>query len=372
MLAQLSLTQLDFLIKKLNTEIRKAIVASGKKVGLRKRYIYTSGIMTYGDQPGKVVDEYALPDLTNMSASERKTAMQERGVYEQETIAEEGEYAVVVRAVAAVVHAVVMVDVQDQQQGQQQSSTIQPYYALYKVPPSQIQSCFNVWAKSLWFAPSEFMSSVKFTQIQAIYTPFWIFSCNSTSNYSAQLSHYEKSTSSKKRVEVWDRSSGSLRSRHKDVIFLGDVTVSSAVQSLILEIDDWDYFKANLREPPAQTVASKIRIDRYMEMSKAWSIVSQRLVSAQQEECKKKIKKDENAEKMSDFDIKVEFSEVTGQLVFLPCYIAMYKYEDAEYFFVVSGQTGTTRGQRPYGLGKLGSIGKSLGGMFFGGSPKKT
>ena len=80
---------------------------------------------------------------------------------------------------------------------------------------------------------------------------------------------------------------------------MGDVTVSSAVQSLILEIDDWDYFKANLREvifqtekislfgkPPAQTVATKVRIDRYMEMSRAWSIISQRLVSGLQEECK--------------------------------------------------------------------------------------
>jgi len=83
--------------KKLNTEIRKAVVTSGKRLGLRKRYIYTSGIMTYGDQPGKVVDEYALPDLSNMSGSERKAAMQERGAFEQETIAEEGVDAIVVR-----------------------------------------------------------------------------------------------------------------------------------------------------------------------------------------------------------------------------------------------------------------------------------
>jgi len=53
--------------------------------------------MTYGDQPGKVVDEYALPDLSNMSGSERKAAMQERGAFEQETIAEEGVDAIVVR-----------------------------------------------------------------------------------------------------------------------------------------------------------------------------------------------------------------------------------------------------------------------------------
>ena len=49
---------------------------------------------------------------------------------------------------------------------QQQQATIQPYYAVFKVPPSQIQSCFNGWAKSLWFAPSEFMSAIKFTQVQ--------------------------------------------------------------------------------------------------------------------------------------------------------------------------------------------------------------
>jgi hypothetical protein len=48
----------------------------------------------------------------------------------------------------------------------QQSQTIQPYYAPFKIPPSQVQSCFASWTKSLWFAPAEFLDSIRFNQIQ--------------------------------------------------------------------------------------------------------------------------------------------------------------------------------------------------------------
>jgi hypothetical protein len=48
---------------------------------------------------------------------------------------------------------------------------------------------------------------------------------------------------------------------------------------------------------------------------------------------------------MTDFTANVSFNEVNGQLVFLPCYLATYLYEGSEYLIVVSGQSGSARGQ---------------------------
>jgi len=40
-----------------NMELLKAVAAASKHTGIRKRYIYTSGCLVYGDQPGKVLTE---------------------------------------------------------------------------------------------------------------------------------------------------------------------------------------------------------------------------------------------------------------------------------------------------------------------------
>ena len=58
-----------------------------------------------------------------------------------------------------------------------------------------------------------------------------------------------------------------------------------------------------------------------------------------------KCKYDERAEKVKDFHVKVEFHNIVGQLVYLPVLTASYTYEGSDYIFVVSGQTGSIKGQ---------------------------
>ena len=64
--------------------------------------------------------------------------------------------------------------------------------------------------------------------------------------------------------------------------------------------------------------------------------------------------------------VNVTFTNVQKKLIYLPIYLSAYSYEGKEYKFIVSGQSGSVRGQRAYGLGKLGAIGK-VGVDFIGG-----
>lgn len=76
---------------------------------------------------------------------------------------------------------------------------------------------------------------------------------------------------------------------------------------------------------------------------------------------------DARAEKVSDFKLEsMQLTKAEQQLVYLPLYVSNYVYRQTEYKFIVSGQKGTLRGQRPYGLGKLGALGGSIASMVFG------
>jgi len=59
-----------------NKELLAAVEASAKKCGFRKRYIYTSGCLVYGNNPGKVLDESDLlkaPMLKGRTDHEQNT-----------------------------------------------------------------------------------------------------------------------------------------------------------------------------------------------------------------------------------------------------------------------------------------------------------
>ena len=83
-----------------------------------------------------------------------------------------------------------------------------------------------------------------------------------------------------------------------------------------------------------------------------------------------RLKAETQVERISDFRISVNFTKIQAKLVYLPLYMSTYCYEKQHYNYVISGQTGAVQGKRPYGLGKLGALGKSgvdlLAGFVFG------
>jgi len=56
-------------------------------------------------------------------------------------------------------------------------------------------------------------------------------------------------------------------------------------------------------------------------------------------------------------DIRVTFPEIKRQLIFLPVFVCHYTYYNKQYLVIVSGQSGSVQGQRPYGTGAIGALG---------------
>jgi hypothetical protein len=250
----------------------------------------------------------------------------------------------------------------------EEAPTIPPPAALYApfvIHPNQVRTLFNDWVGKLWFAPMEFTQKVSLGNPQAIYVPFWIFSATSNSAYKASVSRYERSSDTKKRTESWHNITGSRNSVHKDLSYCADVTVSRMVLDLLVEFNDWQRSRAAMNQP-ATVDAHPPRIDKHMDMKQAWGRISQKITIEEREHCFAKCKKEEKAESIENFQLNVTFSDMHSQLIFLPVYYCTFYFESNEYLFLVNAQTGAIQGQRPYCLGKLGEVGKSIGTLFFG------
>lgn len=63
--------------------------------------------------------------------------------------------------------------------------------------------------------------------------------------------------------------------------------------------------------------------------------------------------------------LNVKFSNIMYTLVYMPMYITTYEYNMKTYQVLISGQTGTITGQRPYGFGTAGQYVNKIKSWFF-------
>jgi len=167
----------------------------------------------------------------------------------------------------------------------------------------------------------------------------------------------------KKNIEIWSSENGTQNSFHQELFICADTSVSREVFDILLKFSDWDKNKALLPEPcKPQEDINPPKLDKFLDMKVAWDILSKKIEIDEKENCLKKCKKQHNTEIVEKLNFKIEFSNVSSRLIFLPAFLCNYFYESEEYIFIVSGQTGSVNGQRPYGLGKLGEIGNFLFG----------
>lgn len=248
-----------------------------------------------------------------------------------------------------------------------------PFFAPFDQQLSQVHPQFVKWLNTLWFAPSDFSQKVRLGPISAHYIPFWDFDVSTQSSYVAEVARFEKQTAdSNKRVEKWVSITGVQTGHYTSVLVYSDVEQPQAITELLKLMLDWLPLRAKYQQPQHCSPTNQLmpRIDRAETHERAWTECAATVTQKEQENCPKKIKREENTEKLRDFKINVHFVGASKKLIFLPVFVGTYEYEKKDYHFVLNAQTGTVQAQRPYGLGRIGSIGKAsadfVGSLLFG------
>jgi len=215
------------------------------------------------------------------------------------------------------------------------------------------------WLGRLWFAPSgvaEFAR--KGRRMRGVYTPFWTFDARTRSRYRGQRgdAYYETRTRTvtrngkrqtvQERVRKvrWTRVSGLVARDFDDVLILGAESLprghSEALQpwdlsALIVYAPD---YLAGF-EAEGYTVGLPVAHDRGRE-------VMARVIHSD-------VRRDIGGDEQRVEAIDTDWSAETFKHVLLPIWTAAYRFRGKSYRFVVNGQTGKVRGERPWSWIKI-------------------
>lgn len=211
------------------------------------------------------------------------------------------------------------------------------------------------WLGQLWFAPSGLVDYArKGRRMQGIYVPYWTFDAQTRSRYAGERGtvYYETRTVTRDGKQVqervakvrWRPASGRVTRFFDDVLVL-------ASQSLPKRFTDalspWDLSALHPYQPE---FLAGFRAEGYtVELKEGLTEARTRM----ERTIERDVRFDIGGDRQRIHDIDTDYSDLTFKHVLLPIWLAAYKYRGKTYRFVVNGQSGQVRGERPWSLIKI-------------------
>ncbi|WGI22977.1 primosomal protein N' (replication factor Y) - superfamily II helicase [Amylibacter sp. IMCC11727] len=215
------------------------------------------------------------------------------------------------------------------------------------------------WLGSLWFAPNGLQEYArKGRAMQGIYVPYWTYDADTKSRYSGARGDYYyvteqvrvqrdgKSVVENRQVRKtrWTPARGRVARFFDDVLVLGS---RSLPKSYTDALAPWDL---SALEPYNPQYLAGLRAEGYTVplddgFDEARDVMDRMIL--------RDVKFDIGGDVPQVNHIDTDVSDVTFKHILLPVWMAAYKYRGTTYRFVVNGQTGAVRGERPYSKVKI-------------------
>ena len=225
----------------------------------------------------------------------------------------------------------------------------------FHLEEAQARDAMTVWLGSLWFAPNGLRKYArKGRKLQGIYVPFWTFDAQTDTAYSGERgdTYFVAQTVIRDgkpvRVQVpktrWTRRRGRVRRFFDDVLILASPSLPKEHTDAL---EPWDL--AGL-EPYAPQYLAGFRAEAYRVSLEDGLIEARARMDAV---IARDVRMDIGGDRQRIHSIDTQWSGVTFKHVLLPVWVAAYKYGGRSFRFVVNGQTGRVRGERPYSAWKI-------------------
>lgn len=229
----------------------------------------------------------------------------------------------------------------------------------FRIPEREARERMAKWLGSLWFAPNGLTQFArKGRLLTGIYVPFWTFDSDTRSSYSGMRgdAYYVTETVTvmvdgkpqRQQRQVrkirWSRASGRVARFFDDVLVIGS-------QSLPREhteaLAPWDLGGL---EPFRKDYLSGFQAEAYGVALEQGHGRAREIMSGQ---IAMDVRRDIGGDEQRIERIDTDWSEETFKHILLPVWTAAYKYNGKSYRYVVNGQTGKVKGERPYSVWKI-------------------
>lgn len=229
----------------------------------------------------------------------------------------------------------------------------------FRLSERQARDAMNRWMGGLWFAPNGLVEYArKGRSMNGIYVPYWTFDAATRSRYTGARGDYYYETRTvtvnvngrleRRQEQVrhvrWQPVSGRVGRFFDDVLVLASRSLPRGYTDALAP---WDF--TDLKPYSADYLAGFASEGYTVGLSEGQQISQEEMQRVIAGDVRRAIGGDEQRIQSIDTD----YSDQTFKHILLPVWMAAYKYSGKTYRFVVNGQTGKVKGERPYSAWKI-------------------
>ena len=231
--------------------------------------------------------------------------------------------------------------------------------APFDLDERRAREAMSDWLGGLWFAPNGLAEYArKGRKLSGIYMPFWTYDANSDTRYRGRRGtiYYEtrrvavvvngKRQMQNQQVQKirWRNVSGRVTRFFDDILVLASKALPKSYTDALAP---WDLTRLR---PYAPEYIAGLRSEGYtIPLDQGFSEARQIIERTVRRDIRFDIGGDR--QEITAMDLKLEM--LTFKHILLPVWTAAYKYRGKSYRFVVNGQTGAVKGERPYSVWKI-------------------
>ncbi|MDG4648102.1 primosomal protein N' (replication factor Y) - superfamily II helicase [Roseibacterium sp. SDUM158017] len=222
----------------------------------------------------------------------------------------------------------------------------------FQLTEKQAHDAMNDWLGRLWFAPNGLQDYArKGRKMDGIYVPFWTYDADTRTGYSGQrgtayhvtVRGADGKTRTVRRIR-WRHVTGRVSRFFDDVLVLASRSLPKGFTD---GLAPWSLEALQEYRPDYLSGfrAEGYTVDLDEGMQEARAIMDAQI----RQDIRRDIGGD--AQRIGVYD--TDISGVTFKHILLPVWVAAYRYRGEPYRFVVNGQTGKVRGERPWSAIKI-------------------
>ena len=238
-------------------------------------------------------------------------------------------------------------------------------YANRKIPPQAVapfeikehdaRERFTGWVKSLWFAPNALQKVARIDKgLKGYYMPFFTYDSNTYSDYTGERGtvYYEteevevngkRETRQVEKVR-WHYVSGSVEVDFDDIPIVSTQTLPVQYAE---DLEPWGFEKL---VPYSEGYVTGFTTEAYQQGLKPGFARAQEKMQAP---IRSAIERDIGGDRQRIHSVSTQYRDNTFRHLLFPIWLAAYKYSGKTYRFLVNGQTGMVKGERPYSWIKI-------------------
>jgi predicted RNA-binding Zn-ribbon protein involved in translation (DUF1610 family) len=229
----------------------------------------------------------------------------------------------------------------------------------FALTEDQARAAMVKWLGRLWFAPGGLVEYArKGRALSGIYTPYWTFDAATRSRYKGARGTYyyetrtitvtvngkQEQRQEQVRKTRWQGASGWVSRAFDDVLVLASASLPRGYTEAL---EPWDLTALEAYSPDylAGFTAEGYTVDLGEGRVRAHAIMAAVIEGD--------VRRDIGGDEQRVDRIDTDHSAETFKHILLPVWMAAYKYGGKTYRFVVNGQTGKVRGERPWSAWKI-------------------